>query len=116
MKVYSYWVICLTVVRLLNLPKQTYEISSNRELQVLFGKPSTVVEIRLKRLSWLGRVLRAGSITNWIPFGRRPIGRPKLRRFDKSKRELSQLGLDNINELALGRDGVESILFLSHGP
>jgi hypothetical protein len=43
---------------------QTYEIRSNSELQELFGKPNILLEIRHKRLSWLGHVLRTKSIAN----------------------------------------------------
>lgn len=98
---------------------QTYEIRSNRELQELFGKPDIIAEIRHKRLSWLGHVLRAKSIANdvlsWIPQGRRPIGRPKQRWMDKNKKELNQLGIDNIIEAALNRDRWKEICFAAMG-
>ncbi|CAI6373032.1 unnamed protein product [Macrosiphum euphorbiae] len=60
--------------------------------------------MRHKRLGCLGHVL----ITNW-----RPIGRPKQRWFNKGNREPSQLGLDDINELALGRDGWKVFCFVA---
>ncbi|XP_050540945.1 uncharacterized protein LOC126905353 [Daktulosphaira vitifoliae] len=98
---------------------QTYEIRTNRELQELFGKPDIIAEIRHKRLSWLGHVLRAKSIANavlrWIPQGRRPIGRPKQRWMDKNKKELNKLGIDNITEATMNRDRWKEICFVAMG-
>lgn len=49
-----------------NTETQIYEIRYMLEVQKLTGKLNIITEIRHKRLSWLGHVIKAKSITNYV--------------------------------------------------
>jgi hypothetical protein len=60
-----------------------WRIRKNNELESLFKKENIVTTIRNKRLKWVGHARRSQSNIIRItmdenPFGKRPLGRPRL--------------------------------------
>jgi len=55
------------------------------------------------------------NIDDKSDYRRRPVGRPKQRWMDKNKKELNQLGIDNIFEATLNRDKWKEICFAAMG-
>lgn len=61
-----------------NLPEinnltQKYEIRSNKDVYNVFGEPNIIGVIIVKRLSWLGHVLRSNMIAKEVLSGKKVI-------------------------------------------
>jgi hypothetical protein len=75
-----------------------WRISSNLELQNLYKSPDIVTEIKIRRLEWLGHVIRMDNthipkiILNTKPKDRHGIGRHKLRWLDDVEADIKTLG------------------------
>ena len=65
--------------------QNAWRIENNGELEVMYRKPNIVTTIKVRRLKWVGHVVRIAD--DWEvkksflgkPGGRRGVGRPKLR-------------------------------------
>ena len=76
----------------------------NVELRQLSALPPITSFIRSQRLRWAGHIARMGDettlkmITQGVPEGRRPVGRPRKRWIDNIKQDLELLNIDNREE------------------
>jgi hypothetical protein len=67
------------------------------ELQNVYRSPGIVTEIKVRRLEWLGHIIRmdgarvAKKVFVSKPEGRRDIGRPKLRWLDDVEDDIKAL-------------------------
>jgi hypothetical protein len=74
-------------------------IRSNLEIQNMYKSPDIVTEIKVRRLEWLGRVVRTEDarlpkmVFNAKPEGRRGVGRPRLRWLDDVEADIKALGI-----------------------
>jgi hypothetical protein len=75
-----------------------WRIRSNLEIQNMFKSPDIVTEIKVRRLEWLGHVIRMEEDTcvpkmvfNAKPDGRRGVGRPRLRWLDDVESDIKAL-------------------------
>jgi hypothetical protein len=74
-------------------------IRTNLELQNVYRSPDIVTEIKVRRLEWLGHIIRmdgarmAKKMFVTKPEGRRDIGRPKLRWLDDVEDDIKALGI-----------------------
>jgi hypothetical protein len=72
----------------------------NDELHNLYSSPNIVRVIKSRRMRWAGHVARMGegrSIYRVLvgrPGGKRPLGRPRRRWEDNSKKDLTEVGID----------------------
>jgi hypothetical protein len=72
---------------------------SNLELQDAYKTPDIVTEIEIRRLEWLGHVIRMENtcipkmILKAKPGGRRGVARPKLRCLDDTETDTETLGI-----------------------
>jgi hypothetical protein len=58
-----------------------WRLRSNLEIQNMYKSPDIVTEIKVRRLEWLGHVVRMEDSPT-KPEGRRGVGRPRLRWMD----------------------------------
>jgi hypothetical protein len=76
-----------------------WRIRTNLELQNMYRSPDIVTEIKVRRLEWLGRIIRMDGARMAIkvfvskPKGRRDIGRPKLRWLDDVEDDVKAFGI-----------------------
>ena len=69
----------------------------NKEPNNLYSSPNIIREIKL-RMGWAGHVASMGEkggayrVLVWKPEGKRPLGRPRLRREDNIKMHLQEVG------------------------
>ncbi|KAJ4432511.1 hypothetical protein ANN_21131 [Periplaneta americana] len=84
----------------------------NAELHALYSSPDIIMNIKSRRLRWVGHVARMGESRNTYRVlvgrleGKRPLGRPRRRWEDNIKMDLREVGYDDgdwIN-LAQNRD------------
>jgi hypothetical protein len=77
----------------------TWKIRTNKELTELYNDPDIVAEIRSRRITWLGHLIRIdqGQMVRKLfdgkPGGRRRPGRPRLRWLDDVEADLSTMGI-----------------------
>jgi hypothetical protein len=77
-------------------------IRSNLELQNVYKSPDIVIEIKIRRLEWLGHIIRMEDtripkmILNTNPEDRRGVGRPKLRWLDDVEADIKTLGVKRL--------------------
>ena len=77
--------------------RNTWRIITNQELRELYRDPDIVGDIKMKRLEWIGHVLRmergrtARRILEEKPAGRRKVGRQRLRWLDGVEEDLRLL-------------------------
>ena len=84
----------------------------NEELIDLYSSPNIVWVIKLRRMGWAGHVacMEEGRGVHKVlvgkPEGKRPLGRPRLRREDNIKMDLEEVGggCGDWMELARNRD------------
>ncbi|KAJ4438301.1 hypothetical protein ANN_14240 [Periplaneta americana] len=75
-----------------------------------------VVDIKLRRLQWLGHVARMENnltpkaLLDALPVGRRKVGRPKLRRLDDVQADLTKVGIRRWRTRALDRSDWSDVL------
>jgi hypothetical protein len=73
--------------------------SINLEIQNVYKSPDIVTEIKVRRLEWLGHVVRMEDtrlpkmVFNSKPEGRRGVGRPRLRWLDDVEADIKALGV-----------------------
>jgi hypothetical protein len=76
-----------------------WRIRTNLELQNVYRSPDIVTEIKVRRLKWLGHIIRmdgarmAKKVFVSSPEGRRDIGRPKLRWLDDVEDDIKAVGI-----------------------
>jgi hypothetical protein len=76
-----------------------WRIRTNLELQNVYRSPDIVTEIKVRRLEWLGHIIRmdgarmAEKVFVSKLEGRRGIGRPKLRWLDDVEGDIKVLGI-----------------------
>jgi hypothetical protein len=76
-----------------------WRIRTNLELQNEYRSPDIVTEIKVRRLEWLGRIIRmcgarmAKKVFVSKPEGRRNIGRPKFRWLGDVEDDVKALGI-----------------------
>jgi hypothetical protein len=76
----------------------------NEQLHNLYSSPSIIGIIKTRRLRWAGHVARKGEKRNLYrllvakPQGRRPLRRPRLRRMNNIKIDLSKIGLGGMTQ------------------
>jgi hypothetical protein len=82
----------------------------NEELHNLYSSPNTIRMIKSRRMRWAGHVARAGEKRNAYrilvgdPEGKRPLGRPRLRRVNNIKGNIRETGWDGMNWIDLAQD------------
>jgi hypothetical protein len=65
----------------------------------MYKSPDIVTEIKVRRLEWLGHVVRMEDthlpkmVFNGIPEGTRGVGKPRLRWLDDVKADIKALGV-----------------------
>jgi hypothetical protein len=75
-----------------------WRIRTNLELRNVYRSPDVVTEIKVRRLEWLGHIIRmdgdrmAKKVFISKPEGRRDIGRRKLRWLDDVENDIKALG------------------------
>jgi hypothetical protein len=76
-----------------------WRIRSNLEIQNVYKSSDIVTEIKVRRLEWLGHVVRMEDtslpemVFNAKPEGRRGVGRPRLRWLDDVEADIKALGI-----------------------
>ena len=71
-----------------------WRIKTNQELEELIKRRNIMNFIRAQRLSWLGHIERmqdtriVKAVYSWKPISRRPIGRPKTRWVDDTRKDI----------------------------
>ncbi|KAJ4444925.1 hypothetical protein ANN_06724 [Periplaneta americana] len=96
--------------------KGEWRIRTNSELQKLYKDSSIVTDIKIRRLEWLGHIIRMDN--NNIPkrlldatlSGKRRAGRPKLRWLDDVQDDLVKAGIKRWRRRALEREDGAAIL------
>lgn len=96
--------------------KGEWRIRTNSELQKLYKDSSIVTDIKIRRLEWLGHIIRMDN--NNIPkrlldatlSGKRRAGRPKLRWLDDVQDDLVKAGIKRWRRRALEREDWAAIL------
>ena len=78
-----------------------WRIKTNQELEELIKRRNIMNFIRAQRLSWLGHIERmqdtriVKAVYSWKPISRRPIGRPKTRWVDDTRKDIQKLKVPN---------------------
>jgi hypothetical protein len=86
-----------------------WRIRTNSELDSLTGGVNIVRYIKAQRLRWFGHIQRmeddrmVKKLTNWKPFGKRTVGRPKNRWIDGILKGMEVLKVKNWKELTGNR-------------
>jgi hypothetical protein len=81
----------------------------NEELHDLFSL-SSIIRIMKSRMRWEGYVARMGEKRNAYklfvgkPEGKRPLGRPRRRWVDNIRRDLVEVGSDEVDWIGLAQD------------
>ena len=84
-------------------------IRTNEELNELYKDVNIVVDIKVRRLEWLGHVMRMTNdrvpkiVLNAKLDGKRKVGRPKLRWYDDVQNDIRKMGLKGWWEKAKNR-------------
>jgi hypothetical protein len=79
--------------------KGIWRIRSNLEIQNIYKSPDIMTEIKVKRLEWLGHVVRMEDtrlpkmVFKTKPEGRRGVRRPRLRWLDDVEADIKALGV-----------------------
>jgi hypothetical protein len=80
----------------------------NEELNDVYCSPSTVGEIKSRKMRWAGHVARMGDKTYMIlvgkPEGKRPLGRPRCRWEDSIKIDFQEVGCRGMEWIELAQD------------
>lgn len=93
-----------------------WRIKTNAELYELYKDINIVVDIKLRRLEWLGHVARMENnrtpkaLLDALPVGRRKVGRPKLRWLDDVQADLTRVGVRRWRTRALDRSDWSDVL------
>jgi hypothetical protein len=88
----------------------------NYEIREKFKSPDIISVIKLRRLEWLGHVVRmnetrvARKILDDKPGGKRRRGRPRLRWTDDVEADLRNMGIKRWRTEALNREEWASII------
>jgi hypothetical protein len=83
-----------------------WRIKTNQEIEELIKRRNIINFIRAQRLSWLGHIERmqdtrmVKAVYSWKPISRRPIGRPKTRWVDDTRKDIQKLKVPNWKTLA----------------
>jgi hypothetical protein len=91
-------------------------IRSNVEIQNMHKSSDIVTEIKVRRLEWLGHVVRVEEISlpkivfNAKPEGRYVVGRPKLRWLDDVEADIKAQGVTRCKIKAQGRQELPAAL------
>ena len=79
----------------------------NKELNDLYFSPNTVWVIKLRRMGWVGHVVRMGDrrgayrVSVAKPEGKRPLGRARHRWEDNIKVDLQEVGCGGMDCIEL---------------
>ena len=82
----------------------------NEELNDLYSSPNIVWVIKLRRIRWMGHVVRMGErkgiyrVLVGKPEGKRPLGRCRHRWEDNIKMELQEVGCGGMDGIELAQD------------
>ena len=82
----------------------------NEELNGLYSSPNIVWVIKLRRMRWVGHVVRMGEekevyrVLLGKPEGRRPMGRPRNRWLDNIRMDLQEVGCGYMDWIRLAQD------------
>jgi transcription termination factor 2 len=96
-----------------------WRIRSNLEIQNIYKSSDIVTEIKVRRLEWLGHVVRMEDtrlpkmVFNAKPEGRRGDGRPRLRWLDGVEADIKALGVKRWRIKAQDRKEWSAILRLN---
>jgi hypothetical protein len=75
----------------------------NEELHGLYSSSSIIRVIKARRMRWTGHVVGMGEVRGAYnilvgrPEGRRPLGRPRLRREDNIEMDLREIGFEDVD-------------------
>jgi hypothetical protein len=76
-----------------------WKINKNGNDNVMYKSPDIMTEIKVRRLEWLGHVIRMEDtclpkmVFNAKPDGKRGVGRPRLRWLDDAEADIKALGV-----------------------
>ena len=93
-----------------------WRIKTNLELMTKYKYQDIVTVIKIRRLEWLGHVIRMNEIRSGKKIfegkleGRRGRGRPRLRRIDDVEDDLRKLGVKRWRAKELDREEWASII------
>jgi transcription termination factor 2 len=91
-------------------------IRSNVEIQNMYKLPDIVTEVKVRRLEWLGHVVRMEDtrlpevVFNAKPEGRHGVGRPRLRWLNDVEADIKALGVKRWRIKSQDRNGWSAIL------
>ena len=94
----------------------TWRIRTNAELYLLYNDNDIVTDIKLRRLEWLGHVLRMDKkrlpriLLDENPDGKRKVGRPRLRWVDDVQADLKKAGIKRWRLRALDRNDWAAVM------
>jgi hypothetical protein len=93
-----------------------WRIKMNHEIREKFKSPDIISVMKLRRLEWLGHVMRmnetrvARKILDDKPGGKRRRGRPRLRWLDDVEADLRSMGVERWRTKVLNREEWVSII------
>jgi hypothetical protein len=99
--------------------KESWRKLHNDELHRLYSSPNIVRVIKSRRMRWAGRVARRGKgkgvymVLVEKPEGKRPLGRPRLRRENNIRMDLREIGIDGANGIRLAQDSDQCWTFVN---
>jgi hypothetical protein len=111
------------VLRKISGPKRTedgwWRKLHNDELHSLYSSPNIVTVIKSRRMRWVRHVARIGEgrgvyrVLVGRPEGKRPLERPRRRRDNNIKIDLTGIGIDGANWIQLAQDRVQWRAFVN---
>jgi hypothetical protein len=82
----------------------------SEELHNLYSSPNIIMQTKSRRMRWTGHVARMGEQRNVYrvlmgkPEGKRPLGRPRHRREDGIRMDLSEIDWGSVDWIQLAQD------------
>jgi hypothetical protein len=83
----------------------------SEELHNLYSSPDIIRQVKSRRTRWAGHAARMGEerkvykVLVGKPEGKRPLGRPRLRREDGIRMDVREIGLGSVDWIRLAQDG-----------
>ena len=93
-----------------------WRVRTNLELKSLYKDMNIVTDIKIRRLEWLGHIIRMDGkripklVLDAKPGGTRKVGRPRLRWLDDVQSDITKAGIKRWRQKALERDDWLAVL------
>jgi hypothetical protein len=82
----------------------------NEELHILYSSPNIIRQMKLRKMRWVGHVARMGEerkvykILVGKPERKRPLGRPRRRRENGFRMDLTEIGWGSVQWIQMAQD------------